>query len=333
MRFRCFAAILICCIGLQHCWQNTVVGQIRQVSVGCDDPGCDDSGCVPCYRHRTCPKRCGCKVIYRHYHHAPCPPEDGQPRGGEETIPREAVPGVAPGVFVAPPQSGVVEGPTRGVELPGLSVSLPELTLSLPRVRLRGLSYLSRDARMVMDRSSAPYVTNPHYAASVAAQRQAFAVEQAYAQRLAEQRSRQAQENDAQNTRGAKKKDASTRSAEEDAYREDMKDRIESLEKCFELQMKALNGCIDQLKQLKNIPTQANHLPADYYRPMQQNLPEPTQVTQYPPRKARTAHFIPENVSHNQVSQTRYQEPAPSSRVEPYPARPRRLRRLPTGDR
>ncbi|MCH5375603.1 MAG: hypothetical protein JJ992_16655, partial [Planctomycetes bacterium] len=95
--------------------------------------------------------------------HPPCyaPSKEGEPREAQPTESRAAEPSIAPGVFVAPPQSGVVEGPSRGFEIGNVSLTLPEITLGLPRLRWEGIKHFSRDARMMTDRAAAPYVANP----------------------------------------------------------------------------------------------------------------------------------------------------------------------------
>jgi hypothetical protein len=153
---------------------------------------------------------------------------------------------VAPGVFVAPPQAGEIEGPSRGFELPGLSISLPEMTLSLPRIRLHGGKRYSRHRRMIMDRQAAPYVSNPHYATSYAAQRMALA------QREVVQRDRAAEPEEDEQPREAEPtcrayggRAASPRDAE-------VEQRLQHLERCFQQQMEAFKSCVDELKSLRS---------------------------------------------------------------------------------
>jgi hypothetical protein len=190
----------------------------------------------PPYQQPQCPP---------YYGHAPCSPpcDDEQPKDAEHDQPKDAVPGISPGVFVAPQQSGVVEGPSRGVELPTLSFSLPELTLSLPRLKFHGMKHMSRDARMITDSNPAPYVANPYYAMALASQRQAY--QNRDAKRDADDEDKDA-EQDEEKAAAATQKGCSCDGTTKEATYAELENRI----KCFEQQVKALQGCIDDLKRL-----------------------------------------------------------------------------------
>ena len=162
MRLSCIVAMIVLGTVFWLPYHNSAFGQPYQKnwkSAGPPGAGSSqkhlgyppDSVCPP-----PCPGKC----------YPPCEPD--QPKDAVPDQPRSAVPGVAPGVFVAPPQSGVVEGPSRGFEIGNVSLTLPEISLGLPRLRWEGVKRLSRDARLMTDRAAAPYAANPYYAAALA---------------------------------------------------------------------------------------------------------------------------------------------------------------------
>lgn len=111
--------------------------------------------CGVCPRHNCCSQQCGCDVPCK----KPCPPDT--PRSGppeEEDQPRSG----PPGTFAAPPPTGVIESPSRGIELGGVSLTFPELTIGIPRLRFHGISHFHRDANMRLDSARAPYVAAPY---------------------------------------------------------------------------------------------------------------------------------------------------------------------------
>jgi hypothetical protein len=178
-------------------------------------------------------------------HFPPCEPD--QPRDAVPDQPRDAVPGIAPGVFAAPPQSGIVEGPSQGFELGNVAITLPELTLGLPRLRWEGVKRLSRDARLITDRSAAPYVANPYYAAAMAqwhsqvsATRDAARIDQ-FRPRDAEQ------DKDAETTRDAVPKPCEG-PVDRGATPAEIEQRLQCLESALQQQMEALQQCIEELR-------------------------------------------------------------------------------------
>ena len=158
------------------------------------------------------------------------------------------MPGIAPGVFVAPPQSGVIEGPSRGFEIGNISLTLPEISLGLPRLRCEGIKRLSRDTRMITDRAASPYVANPYYAT-------------AYAQQQAQASTRSAdvaEDDDTKVTKGGPpasgsvQKDGGSQCNTKGALPADLEARVRHLEGCFEQQVKALQACVEELKALQS---------------------------------------------------------------------------------
>lgn len=83
------------------------------------------------------------------------PPDKDQPRSGP------------PGAYAAPPPTGVVEGPSQGIEFGGISLTFPELTIGIPRLRLHGVKQFRRDSSMHLDSARAPYVATPYAAPMV----------------------------------------------------------------------------------------------------------------------------------------------------------------------
>ena len=252
MRFSCVIAIIVLGFGLVSSQQPTAHAQPYQTGwVGPAQRGVlhpqrqPNAGC----QHHSCPS---CQTPYE-----PCQPpcEPYGPKGGEppkkkggQPTPRAGVPGIAPGVFVAPPQSGVIEGPSRGFEIGNISLTLPEISLGLPRLRCEGIKRLSRDTRMMTDRAASPYVANPYYAT-------------AYAQQQAQASKRSAdvaEDDDTSGTRGGTpgsgsvQKDGGPESNTKGALPADLEARIRHLEGCFEQQVKALQACVEELKALRS---------------------------------------------------------------------------------
>lgn len=164
-------------------------------------------------------------------------PRKGQPRRGQ---PRDAV-GPPTGNYVAPPPSGTVEGPQRGVELGGMAITFPELTIGLPKLRFTHCSQFVRNGRMHLDSGVAPYVENP-YAAYQAAVTQRSAEEEDDTTR------RNAEENEEDQTT---KRTARPPCAEPARTATDQAtcDRLDRLEECIRQQNEAILRCIQQIKQ------------------------------------------------------------------------------------
>lgn len=71
----------------------------------------------------------------------------------------QAAPQAAAGAFVAPPQSGAVQGASRSTGIRGLEIEFPALRLQMPSITLPSMFSSRSNARMVLDSASAPYVT------------------------------------------------------------------------------------------------------------------------------------------------------------------------------
>ncbi len=238
MRFSCIMATIVLCVGLLFAHQRAALAQpYQKVWAGPSQRGSGSyqkqHGYAP---GATCQPPC----------YPPCEldqPKQGAPKGGAPYAPRAAVPGIAPGVFVSPPQSGEIEGPSRGFEIGDISLTLPELKLGLPRLRCVGIKRFSRDARMMTDRAAAPYVGNPYYAAAMA-QSQSRA---AYRDAEPPEKPRDAKEN-----RGAVQKEGcALDDTTKGACQSDLESRIQRLEGCFEMQVQALRECVEELKALR----------------------------------------------------------------------------------
>jgi hypothetical protein len=65
------------------------------------------------------------------------------------------------GYYAAPPQSGVLQGPSRAVEIEGAALRFPALELKLPSLRLPCCSKIQSNARMLIESAQAPYVQQP----------------------------------------------------------------------------------------------------------------------------------------------------------------------------
>lgn len=115
----------------------------------------------------------------------PCRPDEPlTPRNGPPTNPpREAPPEqelVETGVYVAPPRTGAMIGPSSRVGIEGFSVTLPALKLTSPRIEFPHLFRSRSEARMVVEEAHAPYVaTGYQYAHQGAAPGQRAAPRQA----------------------------------------------------------------------------------------------------------------------------------------------------------
>lgn len=90
----------------------------------------------------------------------PCGPD--QPRGGppEKDVPREGPPEetVETGVYVAPPRTGALQGPTRRLGIQGMSITFPQVKLTAPHLEFPNLVRSHTEARMLIDQAQAPYV-------------------------------------------------------------------------------------------------------------------------------------------------------------------------------
>lgn len=153
--FHVFFRRMAVLLGL-FCWLAAISiasGEECIAKPGTFTPGhCPAHGCCP--KHRCCPTVCRCLPLGR------CrPPLKDSPRGGDDDEPRGG--DVPNGMFMSPPPVGTVEGARRGFELPTLSMTLPEMTLSMPRIRFRGLSRLSQEARMHTEGGIAPFFHAP----------------------------------------------------------------------------------------------------------------------------------------------------------------------------
>jgi hypothetical protein len=62
------------------------------------------------------------------------------------------------GVFVAPQQAGVVQGPSNGFGVRGLEIELPAIRLALPTIRFPSLFRTRANARMLLGGSEAAFV-------------------------------------------------------------------------------------------------------------------------------------------------------------------------------
>lgn len=83
----------------------------------------------------------------------PCPPPQPQSAPPEYFAPQ--------GVFVQPPPSGTVRGPVDQTGIEGASLTFPEVTIRMPSLRFPALSRFRSNARMELDRQSAPFVEQP----------------------------------------------------------------------------------------------------------------------------------------------------------------------------
>lgn len=241
MRLSCIVAMIVLGTGFWLPYHNSAFGQPYQKNwknAGPPSAGSSqkhlgyppDSVCQP-----PCPGKC----------YPPCEPD--QPKDAVPDQPRSAVPGVAPGAFVAPPQSGVVEGPSRGFEIGNVSLTLPEISLGLPRLRWEGVKRLSRDARLMTDRAAAPYAANPYYAAALAEMQAREAARDA--SKTTDDADRSAEKDaQTQKDRGAEQKSCGQEPATKGASSADVEQRLECLESSVRQQMEALQECLQELK-------------------------------------------------------------------------------------
>ena len=85
----------------------------------------------------------------------PCVPE--RPRDVPPETPRD-VPPEETGVYVAPPRTGALQGPTRRLGIQGMSITFPGLKLTAPHLEFPNLVRSHTEARMIIDQAQAPYV-------------------------------------------------------------------------------------------------------------------------------------------------------------------------------
>ncbi len=313
MRFSCITAIIALCIGFSSAHPRTTLAQPYQKAwTGPIQRGSGSHqkqyGCAP---GTACQQPC----------YPPCYPpcEPDQPKDARPDQPRAAAPGIAPGVFVSPPQSGVVEGPSRGFEIGNISLTLPELKLGLPRLRWEGVKHLSRDARMMTDRAAAPYVGNPYYASAMA-----------QSQSRAASRGAQPNEEDG-SKKSAKKKDRGAKKQAEKgdtakgACQADLELRLQRLEGCFEMQVQTLQSCVEELRALRSAESayqkSSTHLPQPQPRPG--NGAEAR--SDVPARSLRSFPPTGQVVSGEEAAQANYEVHVPENAVP----QPVLLRRLP----
>ncbi len=244
--------------------------------------------------------------------HPPCEPDQPKDAVPEPNQPRSAVPGVAPGAFVTPPQSGVIEGPSRGFEIGNVSLTLPELRLGLPRLRWEGGKRLSRDARMMTDKGAAPYVSNPYYATAVA---------QSQTRSASRDATRGAKPDDDADDKDAKKDDSTTqKDAAKAPCQADLELRLQRLENCFD----QLNSCIDELKALRSAESAYQKSSAFVPRsPSRSDFEARSDIHIPPPRPLPKPAQV---VFSAEAKQTNYEVYVPENAVP----RPVPLRRLPT---
>jgi hypothetical protein len=172
----------------------------------------------------------------------------------------------------------MIEGPRTGVELGGMSITLPEMTLGLPKIRIHHHMRLFQQGQMRLAEATAPYVENPYYAYQ-ASMLQAAGAQAASPSRGAEQTDEEvSREAEQQAPRDAEEL-PTPRTAEErscltsrDAA---LDQRLDRLERCLELQCKALNQCIQHMNQTHGAPYQAP--------PMQAPPPPKVQMKPLPP--------------------------------------------------
>ena len=242
MRFSCMVGIVVLCLGVSSAQQRTLLAQPYQKAW----TGPHQRGPGAYQKHHayathpylpsgTCQQPC-CSPC------EPVEPKGGEPKGADQGQPRAAA-GIAPGVFVSPPQSGEIEGPSRGFEIGDISLTLPEIKLGLPRLRCTGIKHFSREPRMMTDRAAAPYVANPYYAAAVA-QQQAVS-------RAAESSPDDGMEKGAEKEDGIEK-DAKQADVCAGMCQSDLECRVRHLEDCLQTQMQVLQGCIEELKALQS---------------------------------------------------------------------------------
>ncbi len=62
------------------------------------------------------------------------------------------------GAYVAPPQTGVLQGPATAYGIEGMVITLPQLQLKFPSIQLPSLFVARRNAQMVTSSAEAPFV-------------------------------------------------------------------------------------------------------------------------------------------------------------------------------
>lgn len=145
------AAMLFCCVAQ------------GQGTLPCDIAGGPSAACA---QPAPCPP-----PQPRHVYVCPCP--SCQEQGRPEAAPGQ--PELGPGVYVAPPQTGVqVEG-SRQVSVGGLAIRFPEFRFELPTIELPHRTARTRGAHMELDRAiadfrSLPAQPTPQYAYATARQ-------------------------------------------------------------------------------------------------------------------------------------------------------------------
>lgn len=82
-----------------------------------------------------------------------CQPPQNAPRP-----PQNAPQNQPPGAFVAPPQSGVVQGASQGYGVRGMELEFPALRLRMPTLHFPSMFATRDNPRMLLDAAHAPYV-------------------------------------------------------------------------------------------------------------------------------------------------------------------------------
>jgi len=138
-------------------------GSIQLVSnmVPCSQP-CPHCGAFGCSRSvpggPTCAATpdcgahpgCSCNVCTQKQPCRPCAPPPQAPQPVLQAAP--------PGIFVQPPASGTVYGAQNRTEIEGMALTFPEVSLRMPTLRFPSVQRSRRNARMELDRATAPYM-------------------------------------------------------------------------------------------------------------------------------------------------------------------------------
>jgi hypothetical protein len=182
-----------------------------------------------------------------------------------------------------------------------------------------GIKHFSRDARMMTDRAAAPYVGNPYYAAAMA-----------QAQTAAGNREAEGPEDDG-GKKSAKKKNGGKDAASEGCCPGDLEMRIQRLESSFEMQVQALQRCVEELRALRAADSAYQKSSTSVSPPHGHSTQAGSSVrfrTLQPLSPPRQVVFGDETVrtSYEEAARTSYEEYAPDSA----PPQPLPLRRLPT---
>lgn len=210
--------------GVQYAWGENCTAP-GWAPPSCTTPAAAPQRNVP---QRPCPEPCETICCQ------PCGPS--RPRGANRGA--EQTPSAARGAYVAPPPSGIVQGPRGGTDLGTMSITFPELTIGLPRLRLHGRSQFQRQGHMELDSSRAAFVEYP-----VVAQQ---TVEQPPTR--ARNASPPDQDTPPDNTPRGGKRTGEPHSCTSQAPEDGMDARIKRLERCVALQCEALDKCMEQLK-------------------------------------------------------------------------------------